>query len=201
MRFENILKRRESIMKTRKLFVVALALVLTLSMTATAFAAAGNENATSLPYSKDIDVTGTYSGSTIGGDVYSVDISWDAMDFTYTVVSGTQWNPSTHQYDSAAAPGWTANGGNSITTVNHSNVPVDVALTFTKNTELNAAGDTFEGSFDNASYNLATAEGTTYDLAPKGTSALTLTGALDASHTTSVKLGTITVALSKTVTP
>ena len=75
MRFENILKRRESIMKTRKLFVVALALVLTLSMTATAFAAAGNEKATSLPYSKDIDVTGTYSGSTIGGDVYSVDIS------------------------------------------------------------------------------------------------------------------------------
>ena len=76
MRFENILKRRESIMKTRKLFVVALALVLTLSMTATAFAAAGNEKATSLPYSKDIDVTGTYSGSTIGGEVYSVDISW-----------------------------------------------------------------------------------------------------------------------------
>ena len=130
-------------MKTRKLFVAALALVLTLSMTATAFAAAGNEKATSLPYSKDIDVTGTYSGTTLGGDVYSVDISWDAMAFTYAVVSGTQWNPSTHEYVSGAAPGWTANGGNSITTVNHSNVPVDVALTFTKNTELNAAGKTW----------------------------------------------------------
>lgn len=201
MRFENTLKRRESIMKTRKLFVAALALVLTPSMTATAFAAAGNEKATSLPYSKDIDVTGTYSGTTLGGDVYSVDISWDAMAFTYAVVSGTQWNPSTHEYVSGAAPGWTSNN-NTITTVNHSNVPVDVALTFTKNTELNAAGDTFEGSFDKASYNLVTAESTTYDNAPRGTSALTFTGALDASHTTSVKLGTITVSLSKaTVTP
>ena len=185
-------------MKTRKLFVVALALVLTMSMTATAFA--GEQKVTSLSYNKDIDVTGTYSGTDISGDVYSVDISWDAMDFTYTVVNGTKWNPSTHNYDSGAKPGWTASG-NTITTVNHSNVPVDVALTFTKNTELNAAGDTFEGSFDTASHNLATAEGTIYDEAPRGTSLLTLKGALDASHTTSVKLGTITVALSKHVEP
>ena len=188
-------------MKTRKLFVAALALVLTLSMTATAFAAAGNEKATSLPYSKDIDVTGTYSDTHTSGTVYSVDISWGEMKFTYSIAGTATWQPDSHTYNTSGEnAGWDATG-NTITTVNHSNVPVDVALTFTKNTELNAAGDTFEGSFDNASYNLATAEGTTYDLAPKGTSALTLTGALDASHTTSVKLGTITVALSKTVTP
>lgn len=187
-------------MKTRKLFVVILALVLTMCMTATSFADVTTENVSAVPSSKTIDVKGSYSDKHTSGTVYSVDISWGEMKFTYSIAGTATWQPDSHTYNTSGEnAGWVATG-NTITTVNHSNVPVDVALTFTKNTEIDAAGDTFEGSFDKASYNLVTAEGTTYDNAPRGTSALTFTGALDASHTTSVKLGTITVSLSKATT-
>ena len=191
-------------MKTRKLFVVALALVLTLCMTATAFATAGNDTVTSISGSntKTIEVTGTYSGSDVSGDVYSVDISWGAMEFTYTVVSGQAWDPKTHQYSPTVEPKWEAtNNGNTITTANHSNKAVNVAFAFAKD-ETNAPN--VIGSFDKESYILSTAD-TGESLnnpgkAPTDTSTLTISGTLEPDKT-GVKIGTVTVTLSEVVTP
>lgn len=183
-------------MKTRKLFVVALALVLTLCMTATAFAAAGNEKAASLPYSKDIDVTGTYSDTHTSGTVYSVDISWGEMKFTYSIAGTATWQPDSHTYNTSGEnAGWVATG-NTITTVNHSNKAVNVAFAF-ENDTTNAPNVT--GSFDNASYTLPTADTgdslNAPDKAPTNSSTLTIGGTLDPDKK-DVKIGTVTITLS-----
>ena len=165
-------------------------------MTATAFAAAGNEKATSLPYSKDIDVTGTYSDTHTSGTVYSVDISWGEMKFTDSIAGTATWQPDSHTYNTSGEnAGWDATG-NTITTVNHSNKAVNVDFAFV-NDKTNAPNVT--GSFDNESYTLPTADtGDSLndpDKAPTNSSTLTIGGTLDPDKK-DVKIGTVTIALS-----
>lgn len=142
------------------------------------------------------DVTATYvdgSSGGAGGTVYSVDITWGDMAFTYTAAAGT-WDPAKHTYTGAEGGVWTVDkdGGNTITVTNHSNTDVTAAFSY-------AAAEGFtgiSGSFDNALLNLPTAVGTAVDAAPKGTTSLSLDGALDSAATTSTKIGTITVTLN-----
>lgn len=142
------------------------------------------------------DVTATYradSSGGAGGTVYSVDITWGDMAFTYTAEAGI-WDPTTHKTTDAEGGVWTVDkeGGNTITVTNHSNTGVTAAFSY-------AAAEGFtgiSGSFDNALLDLPTAVGTAVEAAPKGTAALTLTGALDSAATTSTKIGTITVTLN-----
>ena len=71
-------------------------------------------------------------------EVVSVDITWGAMDFTYS--DGT-WNAATHQYDGA---GWTAaEGGNAVTVKNSGAVNVSATLSYTPT----AAYTAITGSF------------------------------------------------------
>ena len=142
------------------------------------------------------DVTATYvdgsSGGT-GGTVYSVDITWGDMAFTYTAAAGV-WDPKTHTTTSSTGGTWKVNteGGNTIKVTNHSNTDVTAAFSYAA---VSGFGD-ISGTFDNASLHLATAVGTAVDEAPNGTAALSLSGALDSTATTSTKIGTITVTLS-----
>lgn len=142
------------------------------------------------------DVTATYvdgSSGGAGGTVYSVDITWGDMAFTYTAEAGI-WDPATHKTTGAEGGVWKVDkeGGNTITVTNHSNTDVTAAFSYAAD-----AGFTgISGSFDNALLNLPTAVGTAVEAAPKGTTALTLTGALDSAATTSTKIGTITVTLN-----
>ncbi len=79
--------------------------------------------------------------------VYSVEISWGDLAFTYQSATDV-WNPETHQYESAAASGWScADGGNIITVTNGSNVSVSVSVIY------QAAEDYSDifGSFDKSS--------------------------------------------------
>ena len=170
-------------MKTRKLFVVALALVLTLCMTATAFADAKVET---IPNRQDIDVTGTYSDTHTSGTVYSVDISWGEMKFTYSIAGTATWQPDSHTYNTSGEnAGWVATG-NTITTVNHSNKAVNVAFAFVNDT---TNAPTVTGSFDNGdSLNDP-------DKAPTNSSTLTIGGTLDPDKK-DVKIGTVTITLS-----
>lgn len=61
-------------------------------------------------------------------DIVSVDITWGAMEFTYS--EGT-WNPETHSYEGG---GWSPNqtGGNQITVTNTGNVDVNVSYGYTR---------------------------------------------------------------------
>ena len=142
------------------------------------------------------DVTATYvdgSSGGAGGKVYSVDITWGDMAFTYTAEAGI-WDPTTHKTTGAEGGVWKVDkeGGNTITVTNHSNTDVTAAFSY-------AAAEGFtgiSGSFDNASLDLPTAVGTAVEAAPKGTTSLSLDGALDSNTTASTKIGTITVTLN-----
>lgn len=142
------------------------------------------------------DVTATYvdgSSGGAGGKVYSVDITWGDMAFTYTAEAGI-WDPTTHKTTGAEGGVWKVDkeGGNTITVTNHSNTDVTAAFNYAP-----AEGFTgISGSFDNALLNLPTAVGTAVEAAPKGTASLSLDGALDSAATTSTKIGTITVTLN-----
>ena len=142
------------------------------------------------------DVTATYradSSGGAGGKVYSVDITWGDMAFTYTAAAGI-WDPTTHKTTGAEGGAWTVDkeGGNTITVTNHSNADVTAVFNY-------AAAEGFtgiSGSFDKESLALKTAVGTEVANAPTGTAALTLTGALGSDTTANTTIGTITVTLN-----
>ena len=175
----------------KKTLSIILALVIALSLSVTAFAAETNEGSSPT----DITVNGTYVPGTTGAEQISVDIVWDAMDFTYTGASQGTWNPATHAYDGATAGGWSDNTPG-ITVKNHSNVAVNATLGF----KADVAGvvGTFtetSGTANDKVLELATAEGTEVSAAPTATANFGISGAaIDADKT----LGTITVTIAKT---
>ena len=174
----------------KKFLSILLALVMALSLSVTAFAAENNGTS-----GTDITVNGTYSpGTSTADETISVDIAWEAMNFTYTAPSQGTWNPATHAYEGQTAGGWSDNT-RAITVTNHSNVAVNATLAFT------AAVDGVVGAFTEASgtandniLNLATAVGTTVENAPTATANFGISGAaIDADKT----LGIITVTVAK----
>ena len=176
----------------KKTLSIILALVLALSLSVTAFAAENNGTS-----STDITVNGTYIPSTSSADeTISVDIVWDAMDFTYTGASQGTWNPATHTYDGATEGGWSDNTP-AVTVTNHSNVAVNATLGFTADvagvvgTFTEASGTANDGVLE-----LATADGTTVENAPTATANFGISGtAIDANQ----KLGTITVTIKNVI--
>ena len=175
----------------KKIFTLALTFLLIFSLvTVTAFAADTTTiNGESRTATKAVKAS--YSSGAGGGTVYSVDITWGSMEFTYSEGSGTTWDPETHTSGQGGTGRW-SNSGNTITVTNHSNTGVTANLAYTSETGF--AGIT--GSFDNANMTIDTAVGTQVSAAPSKTAALTLTGALDSSVATSTKIGTITVTIS-----
>ena len=143
---------------------------------------------------REITVTGVYQAGTTADEKISVDIVWEAMNFTYTAPSQGTWNPATHAYDGQAAGGWSDNTP-AITVKNHSNVAVNATLGFTA--DVAGVIGTFTEASGTANDNileLATAEGTTVANAPTATANFGISGAaIDADKT----LGTITVAIAK----
>ena len=139
----------------------------------------------------NIEISGTYTPGA-ADEIISVDVAWEAMDFTYTGASQGTWNPVTHAYEGAIEGGWSDNTP-AITVTNHSNVAINATLDFTP------AVDGVVGTFTEASgtendkvLELATAEGTEVENAPTATANFGISGAaIDADKT----LGTITVTI------
>ncbi len=126
--------------KLKKIVTILFALVLILTMSITAFAAT-IENS---PGSQDIDVNAKYVDGVSVPTSYSVDVTWGAMEFTYTVSGTKTWDPETHTYTASTQPAWTASG-NTITVTNHSNTDITASFAFSALT----AYDTVTGSFSN----------------------------------------------------
>ena len=143
----------------------------------------------------NIEISGTYTPGT-ADEIISVDVAWEAMDFTYTGASQGTWNPVTHAYEGAIDGGWSDNTP-AITVTNHSNVAVNATLSFTAN--VTGVVGTFteaSGTENDNILNLATAEGTEVANAPTATANFGISGAaIDADKT----LGTITVTIAKNV--
>ena len=141
-----------------------------------------------------ITVNGTYVPGVADAEKISMDVVWDAMDFTYSAPSEGTWNPATHAYDGKTEGGWSTDT-KTITVTNHSNVAVNATLDFT------ASVDGVVGTFTETSgtendkvLELATAEGTEVANAPAATANFGISGAaIDADKA----LGTITVTITR----
>ena len=167
----------------KKSAIALMGLACTLAVSSAAFAA-------DLPDPSTHAVNGRYHANSTVETVYSVDVAWDSMEFTYTVDSEGTWNPATHQVDGASEGQWSGDGDVKVT--NHSNAKVKVAVTYAAE----GSYSDITGRFSNGSFHLATAEGTQVDSAPNQTATLTLSGELDKSVGTSTKLGTATVTIT-----
>lgn len=198
----------------KKIISFALAIMMVATMSVTAFAATidnNNPNAS-------IPVKGTYqsgSGATGEGTI-SVDVSWSAMEFTYTGASQGEWNPDIHDYKDGTAGSWSTNKG-TITVKNHSDVAVTASYEFKATTGLNVTGTFYtKGEGDNytaqksneQNFELESAVGktrddneATKDQTPKKTIYFGITdGSIDKDYNTAdgaAGLGTITVKIAK----
>lgn len=122
--------------------------------------------------------------------VYSVDIIWNDLNFTYNDDSAV-WNPLDHTYNVPAEDvGWTDRTGK-VTVDNHSNDAVNIEVAFEP---ANKANGTARLIVENASYSLASAVGTSVEDAPRGVSDIYAVGIPE----TNDSLGKIIVAVNST---
>lgn len=146
----------------RKLLKGIAAGAMIFAMSSTAFATEIPSNTAKIEEnggSQNIPVVASY----VGEDpdiVYSVEVSWTAMNFTYTVPSKGIWDPEKHEYtgaDPTAQSVWSEPA--TITITNHSNNEVLASLGYqslyeAKDVEVKfndpLAGDTYESIISNA---------------------------------------------------
>lgn len=139
------------------------------------------------------DVQATYVATDEAETVYSVDIEWGNMQYTYTIDSEGTWDPETHSFTNASEGKWICSeGANKVKVTNHSNAAVKAAFNY----EAESGYESIGGSFNNQETTLPTAEGTEVSKAPNDTATLSLSGALKKNVTTATTIGTATVTLN-----
>ena len=188
----------------KNVFSIMLCLVLLLSMSTTAYATETITGGTSAT------VTGTIESLEEAATVYSVDIQWGSLEFTYEVPAQV-WDTETHTYKSPddATPQWvcktdedeTTVDANEVRVVNRSNAGIDVTVT----TDMGESGITATVS-DEGKFTLASADATiTAENATgqetKGSVTITLAGELSKEHTAGSAIGTVTVTLAAAQPP
>lgn len=141
---------------------------------------------------QNIEVKAKYSGGTTTPAVYSVNIVWEKMEFTYSEGSSRSWDPDTHQYSTGSTKSsWKADG-NTVTVTNHSNVDVTVGFSYAPVEKYKAV----TGKLSTMSKTLNAGVENKPDEADSVTSTLSLSGALDSGVTSFTKVGTITVSIN-----
>lgn len=172
----------------KRILSVFIATLLLTCLVTTAYAAEVDHNGGST----STDVKATYSSGGTASIVYSVDVAWGSMEFTYNDANPGVWNPSTHVYDGVAPASWTfAANANKITLINHSNTDISTALSYTPGGSYSGV----TGLFSKSTINLATAVGVLPANAPTDSSLLTLSGALSSSVAAPTTIGSVTVTL------
>ena len=175
-------------MHMKKITTLLAVAALTCTMGTTAFAA-DQTGVNTGDYTAD--VKGTYQAGGSGAVVYSVDIAWTDMSFTYTGAGEGTWDPETHQYSGGSSEGaWTASN-DSITVTNHSNAPVTATASYAADPDYGSTTMTF----GNNEATVATAVGTEVASAPSATITVTPGGTL-AESANGGKIGTITVSIA-----
>lgn len=173
----------------KKLFATALALAMVLGLSTTAFAAEVNGAGTGPQ--DPIDVTAKYNDGATEPTVYSVDLTWEDMTFTYNESGTRTWDPDTHTYTDTTSAGWDKISA-TVTATNHSNVQVTVKFDYTPQgaTGVNA-------SMSKDSFKLAAGVENKPNEAATDSSILMITGMPNNSVTAEgVTVGAITVTIS-----
>ena len=175
----------------KKLIAIALALTMTLSLSTTALAG-GNVDGAGVGPQDPIDVTVKYNDSATDPIVYSVDLTWEDMTFTYNESGTRTWDPDTHTYTDPTSAGWDKVTAK-ITATNHSNAQVMVSFTYTPQ------GDTgVTASMSKLSFILAAGVENMPNDAATNSSLLTIKGDTkpnDSVTAEGVTIGTITVTI------
>lgn len=178
----------------KKIMSFIFAMVMALTVSTTAFAAT-IETSTG---SSSADVKAKYNSATLT-DVYSVDVTWGAMEFDYNA-GGQKWDTTAHKWvsDETVPTGWTVqNSSNTITLANHSSKAVNATFAFAANTEYTELGGSF--TYNNAALSTALElELPQADtVAKEYVVSFTPNGSIPATHSadTYAKIGSITVTL------
>lgn len=180
----------------KKISAVILTLALFFMTSVTAFAA--NTTITAVNGSDSAEVKGTYNAGGTAATVYSVDITWGSMDFTYTDASTGTWNPATHQYDNISAAKWSCReGADKISVTNHSNAGITAQLGYEPVTGYTEISGSFSDNKGTAitKLTLRSAVGTEPANAPSASAVLGLNGVLSSDNTTATAIGKVTVTL------
>lgn len=145
------------------------------------------------------DVYVTYQAGTSSPTIYSVDIVWQSMEFTYTAASEGTWDPETHAYTNKQNASWSFEN-NKITVTNHSNAEVKAKFTYTSATNFGTVNGAFvdvdNKPLTNATLTLNSAVESTREAAPCGDAFLSLSGELSSSLATKTICGTVTVTIN-----
>lgn len=176
----------------KKLFTI-LALVLTVALCAS-FAVSAETYTALGEYSKPVTVD--YQDATDDTDtvVYSVDVAWTDLAFTYD--AGTEkWNPTDHAYNTSNNDAAWTNTDGSITVTNHSNADVDVTVAYAK-----AEGYNVKVDVTNAEFTLTSAVGTAVGEADAETVTLAVDEVASTAPTADATVGTVTVTIAAVVT-
>ena len=140
--------------------------------------------------SRIVDVQAKYADGVTTPDVYSLDVSWGAMQFTYSQSGSRVWDPANHAYTENTTTGWAASG-NTVTVTNHSNRDVTVTFSYEKGTGY----DGVSGTFDIPTDTLTAGEVGNVEGADSVTAKLTLSGTLASNVTEFTKVGTVKISL------
>jgi len=164
----------------KKLISIALLFLVLVSIAIPALAEKNDGSAVT-----EIAVTGDYVENVETRTIISVDISWEAMDFTYASDVTQQWLPESHSYASSSSGSW-AEESKRITLVNHSNAAVNADLSFVPAADVT-------GAFSTEKLGLPSAVDTESDQAPTAVTSFGITGG---TITQDTNLGTIRISIS-----
>ena len=174
----------------RKLFAIGIAAALALS-TGVAVFAESSEKTIGGNESQSINVIAKRTDTTENNVVYSVDMKWDDMTFTYHEKSTRVWNPTDHTYSEKITGEWDKNTADILVT-NHSNAGVKVGFVYKTvgNTDLTVTLDVTESTLKAGVEN-------DYEHADNVISKLTLSRKPNETVSESgCKIGTITITVS-----
>ena len=191
-------------MKTSKILATVLALVCILSLCA--IPAFAGEETNVKPGEKTVSVVGKAKSSTTVTNVYSVDITWGAMSFTYTSEGDKEWDPDTHTYKGNATTSWAPDveNGDLVTVTNHSNADVWVSFEFEavankKGTYTGKFGDDAASAVAKLIKKIDAGVENDYAGASKATTKLIMDGVLNLTETKpDVEIGKIKITISQT---
>lgn len=167
----------------KKMIAATLALTLSMSMGNLVYAVED----------KSADIKATYQAGNESTDtVYSVDVNWGSLEYTYSSGVTKSWDPTTLKYkETSGTSSWTCQEGvDQITVTNNSNADITASLTYGK-TDSNITG-----TFTNSKIELKSAEGTNVGESPSETTTLSLKGALSDTTAEKKKIGNVTVTIS-----
>ena len=136
--------------------IIAATLALTLSMSMGNFVYAAEDSSA--------DIKATYQAGKENTDtVYSVDVKWGNLEYTYSSGVTKSWDPTTLKYqETSGTSSWTCQeGADQITVTNNSNADITASLAYGK-TDSNITG-----TFTNSKIGLKSAEGASNGFARK----------------------------------